>query len=348
MMRNRSKLAVALLATGCITLWSVNLSNRAWSATKTENFDVDPGWNSNNNTGFGSNNYGFSNTDFAGGTPGEAGGAVSSRTEVTTWYADTNLGGSFSPQLSLMASGRLTVDSVEPGFDGGFDIGFFDNLSTTLSDRGGIEEALVFSILEQSSTTYRVRVRFGNVASDATSSHVLDAGTDYLFDLRYDPSGGGMDVGRLVAEFRLAADDSLIVTQTVDNSSTLTYDLNSFGFATLDFDVNNPAANVFIDDLAYGEPTTTETPGDYDGDGIVGASDYAVFRDTLGSTSDLRADGNGSNMIDHGDFQTWSANFGNSSGPQAGAASIPEPAGLSLALVACLATHVLIRRWTPM
>ena len=36
---------------------------------------------------------------------------------------------------------------------------------------------------------------------------------------------------------------------------------------------------------------TTATPGDFNGDGKVDAADYTVWRDTLGSTSDLRANG---------------------------------------------------------
>ncbi|MEQ8848822.1 hypothetical protein, partial [Botrimarina sp.] len=37
--------------------------------------------------------------------------------------------------------------------------------------------------------------------------------------------------------------------------------------------------------------TTCELPGDYNADGVVDGADYTVWRDTLGSTSDLRADG---------------------------------------------------------
>ena len=47
--------------------------------------------------------------------------------------------------------------------------------------------------------------------------------------------------------------------------------------------------------------------GDYNGDGIVDAADYAIWRDTLGSTTDLRADGDGDGVIDPGDYDTWAA-----------------------------------------
>jgi len=51
--------------------------------------------------------------------------------------------------------------------------------------------------------------------------------------------------------------------------------------------------------------------GDYNHDGIASAADYTVWRDTLGETSDLRADGDGSEVVDEGDYTHWKNNFGN-------------------------------------
>ncbi len=45
--------------------------------------------------------------------------------------------------------------------------------------------------------------------------------------------------------------------------------------------------------------------GDYNGDGTVDASDYIVWRESLGSTTNLVADGNGNGVIDNGDFDVW-------------------------------------------
>src|SRR5262245_53026718 len=50
--------------------------------------------------------------------------------------------------------------------------------------------------------------------------------------------------------------------------------------------------------------------GDYDGSGTVDAADYTVWRKTLGSTDDLRADGNGNLVIDDGDYNIWKSAFG--------------------------------------
>jgi len=59
---------------------------------------------------------------------------------------------------------------------------------------------------------------------------------------------------------------------------------------------------------------TTTVAGDYNGDGITDARDYTVWRDTLGSTSDLRANGDNTgasaNVIDEADYTFWRMNFG--------------------------------------
>lgn len=65
------------------------------------------------------------------------------------------------------------------------------------------------------------------------------------------------------------------------------------------------------------DPASTALAGDYNLDGTVDAADYTVWRDTLGSTTDLRANGDNTgasmNVIDTADYAIWGANFGNTS-----------------------------------
>jgi hypothetical protein len=69
--------------------------------------------------------------------------------------------------------------------------------------------------------------------------------------------------------------------------------------------------------------------GDYNGNGIVDAADYVVWRNMLGQTGPgLAADGNANGVVDNADYDFWRRRFGTmiSTGGSTATASIPEPA----------------------
>jgi hypothetical protein len=82
--------------------------------------------------------------------------------------------------------------------------------------------------------------------------------------------------------------------------------------------------------------------GDYDGNGTVDASDYTVWRDSLGAVgAGLAADGTGpegmpDGMVDQLDYALWKTNFGMSAmvESQQNASLAPEPTSMFLALIA--------------
>jgi hypothetical protein len=79
-------------------------------------------------------------------------------------------------------------------------------------------------------------------------------------------------------------------------------------------------------------------PGDYNGDNIVDSRDYVLWRNTVGSTSQLAADGNGDGVVNQADYDVWRTHFGST--PAAGAflnASVPEPSGPDLVTICTLA-----------
>jgi hypothetical protein len=79
-------------------------------------------------------------------------------------------------------------------------------------------------------------------------------------------------------------------------------------------------------------------PGDYNGDGVVGAADYTVWRDTRGvgvSSPGNGADGNGDGAVDALDYAVWKSNFG-STATQLGAGSVEQGVGESELSVAPL------------
>ena len=246
------------LRLGCFValLYFATLPSAAHATTTTENFGSDPGWSGNNNTGFGTNNYGYrGGSNFAGGAVGEAGGAVASRTNGThTWYADDSLGGSFTLTDPFESSGRFTINSLIGAFDGGFELGFFNFATPTNipigGGIGGIEQGAGIRFVDENATTLRSWARLGNNEASA-SPILLTVGTDYLYDIQYDPIGGGAGIGKLDVEYRLAADNSLVGASSLTIGTGTPWSLNGFGISTLQFGSNNPAADFFIDDVSY-------------------------------------------------------------------------------------------------
>ena len=96
--------------------------------------------------------------------------------------------------------------------------------------------------------------------------------------------------------------------------------------------------------------TLTAVPqGDYNQNGIVDAADFTIWRDTLGSTTDLRANGDNigasAGVIDQADYNVWKTNFGAHSGTGAtgNSASLPEPTTLWLICCATICATLSVR-----
>lgn len=84
-----------------------------------------------------------------------------------------------------------------------------------------------------------------------------------------------------------------------------------------------------------------ELLGDYNRSGLVDAADYVVWRDTLGSSTQLAADGDQSGTVDQGDYAVWRRAFGAAAGASASdtpQSPTPEPGSAALAVVGWLFT----------
>lgn len=109
------------------------------------------------------------------------------------------------------------------------------------------------------------------------------------------------------------------------------------------FFTNTTISAVVVADL------TPFQPGDYTGDGIVDTADYILWRNTLGSTTELAADGTGNGIIDEGDWVIWRQNFGETiTDGIPGAASaadvpIPEPGACVLVILGAVSVSTLRR-----
>jgi hypothetical protein len=108
--------------------------------------------------------------------------------------------------------------------------------------------------------------------------------------------------------------------------------------AVLDFSNRN------IHIFAVGQTPPPENSGDYNGNGVVDAADYVIWRKTAGQEVEpgTGADGSGNGTVGPEDYDHWAARFGNIVGGAAANAAVPEPASLlslGLAAAGCLALH---------
>ncbi len=104
--------------------------------------------------------------------------------------------------------------------------------------------------------------------------------------------------------------------------------------------LNTLTDNTFLTSSLFSNPFQT-LPGDYNGDGVVDAADYQVWRANFGDTTSLVADGNGDGIVDMSDYLLWRTNVGRTweglateSGAGIGQNAVPEPGALALGILA--------------
>jgi T5SS/PEP-CTERM-associated repeat protein len=125
---------------------------------------------------------------------------------------------------------------------------------------------------------------------------------------------------------------------------------------TLEFDiVYHPTSVEMLVQPVPGGSGTPTVPGDFNGNGVVDAADYTVWRDSLGRTgTGLPADADKNGTVDAADYSVWKTNFGHTaSGSGAGAGShgsalgaVPEPTTGVLAVFACGLTWWQLKRFS--
>lgn len=89
-----------------------------------------------------------------------------------------------------------------------------------------------------------------------------------------------------------------------------------------------------------GYQTTLSLPpitiqGDFNGNGKVDAADYTIWRDSLGSTTQLAADVNEDGVVDYEDYDEWVDKFGDGF-TTSESNSVPEPASIAILALAGL------------
>ncbi|HVT27951.1 MAG TPA: dockerin type I domain-containing protein [Lacipirellulaceae bacterium] len=144
--------------------------------------------------------------------------------------------------------------------------------------------------------------------------------------------GGSLDVS-LIDSFSPAAGNSFDI---LDWSTT------SGSFASINLPALASGLMWNASRLATAGVLSVQLVGDYNGNGVVDAADYIVWRKALGQSGvGLAADGNGNGKVDEGDYVVWQTNFGQSAIAAATTindpATVPEPASLILAMIGAAA-----------
>jgi hypothetical protein len=107
--------------------------------------------------------------------------------------------------------------------------------------------------------------------------------------------------------------------------------------------IDNPGSDVGSPGVVPGTVVTT-LAGDYNGNGVVDAADYVLWREAMQNGTALPHDTT-PGSVTAADYDVWRANFGNTGGAASvvGAASVPEPTNVVLALVAAAILSVPMR-----
>jgi hypothetical protein len=171
---------------------------------------------------------------------------------------------------------------------------------------------------------------------DATGTQSTPAGR-YTVSLEYTRVASGLQIEWSTVEVDAAGLPTGVYSHTGSvldpTAASSDWTFNKLGFLLYDAAFTG---TMIVDDVRVAFTNAALIAGDYDGNGTVDAADYTVWRDSFGQGgNDLAADGDGSGWIDAADYEVWKQAFaGLGSGSAENSLAVPEPSGVTLALLA--------------
>ena len=150
----------------------------------------------------------------------------------------------------------------------------------------------------------------------------------------------GHDQSSPITVSTAAGDQTVFVNQDINGGAWFSlgeFDLTADGLASLTLSVDG-GGKVLADGARFSLVAPDILPGDFNGDGVVDAADYTVWRDNLGQSvlAFTGADADGDARITQIDYQLWVANYGAMGANPL--VAVPEPN----AWILCLAIGVVL------
>ena len=220
-------IALFTVLVGVATLFGIS---QPVYADTVANFDSDPGWDGSGNHD-GSQNFGWSNTNNAGGAAaGEIGGDIIR--SPLAWYAQ-EITPINAANTSLSASGSVVLSG-----SGNFIMGWFDSTS---AGSGGLDWDTTH-IIGFRSDDHSLYV-YGDKGGGGFASNVTPGGSGpTTFDVAYDHT-----TGMLTA----SSGQGNSASRDVSGGLGALTNLDRFGILNLHIPGNDAGANIFVDDLTF-------------------------------------------------------------------------------------------------
>jgi hypothetical protein len=221
--------------------------------TKLERFTENPVWSTKALVSGGySEVMAFSNTGYAGGTTGEAGGlfrrifSPQGDNKFGSYYADTRLGGTLNAKLGLSGAWKMTNTGGTGDLGGGALIGFFKK-----ADKAGI--GIRYNTNDWAPQVWKNSGYLTPSSTSATGVSTLAVGTDYFFKMTFSYTRAQTTVIAKCYRQNNLINPIGTMTYTYNGLDVSAMGLDSFGFHKRNFSGDDPSIFIRLnmDDAVY-------------------------------------------------------------------------------------------------
>jgi hypothetical protein len=216
-----------------------------------EDFAVDPGWEANGCvTTFEDrvirplNDFGYSETQFTGGDPGEVGGTIW-RTEQPSYYADRV--GPLTLRNKLTASGKVVF--LNGMSDAGVHFGWFRSGGHPNGDYTPHKNVLGILLEGPSRSGHFFSPTYKNAAGEGRRTDgpkILPDGKPHRWSLHYEPGREGAP-GQVPGQITVTLDDETVHLEVAPGHKDAVFDR----FGIFNTGMGGHCVQVYLDDLAY-------------------------------------------------------------------------------------------------